>query len=291
MSKAQGRQPRHVKTVNLALQGGGSHGAFTWGVLDRIFEDGRVWIEAISGASAGAMNAVVAAQGMYDGGGEGAREALHAFWRKVAEAALFSPYQRTPWDKAAGRWSLEGSPLYLAMDLLGRVASPYDLNPAGVNPLKDLVGGFVDFDKVRDCEDMPIFISATNVDTGHARVVDRQSITLDAVMASACLPFMFHAVEIDGKPYAFIGLERVGGIMVYDVTDPNAVTFEEYINPRDFSIDDSTLQDAVEAAAGTLSGDLGSLDLGPAGLLFIDAADSPLAAQYCSPPKAMAAFW
>ncbi|MEM6745155.1 MAG: patatin-like phospholipase family protein [Pseudomonadota bacterium] len=201
MSKAQGRQARHVKSINLALQGGGAHGAFTWGVLDRIFEDGRIWIDAVSGASAGAMNAVVAAHGMYDGGGDGARAALEGFWKKVSDAARFSPYQRTPWDKAAGRWSLDGSPAYLALDMLSRVASPYDLNPLAFDPLRDLVGAYVDFAKVRDCADMPIFISATNVETGHVRVFGREEITLDAVMASACLPQMHKAVEIDGTPY------------------------------------------------------------------------------------------
>ncbi len=201
MSKASGRSDRHVKTLNLALQGGGAHGAFTWGVLDRIFEDGRIWVDAISGTSAGAMNAVVAAQGMYDGGGEGAREALARFWRAVSDAGRASPLQRTWIDRALGNWSLDFSPGYVALDLLNRLASPYETNPWRLNPLRDLVGQMVDFRKVQDCQDMPIFLSATNVETGHARVFTREEITLDVVMASACLPFMYHAVEIDGVPY------------------------------------------------------------------------------------------
>jgi NTE family protein len=201
MSKAEGRSAVHVKAVNLALQGGGSHGAFTWGVLDRMFEDGRIWIDAISGTSAGALNAVVAAQGMYDGGGAGARAELERFWRAVSRLGQSSPITRSLVDRMLGSWSLDASPGYLMLDLVARLASPYDLNPLNLNPLRDLVGGFVDFAKVQDCADMPIFVSATNVETGRARVFPREEITLDAVMASCCLPFLFQAVEIDGAPY------------------------------------------------------------------------------------------
>ncbi len=201
MSKLLGRQAHHTKALNLALQGGGAHGAFTWGVLDRMFEDGRIWIEAISGTSAGAMNAVVAAQGMYDGGGDGARAELERFWRTVSAAGRHSPLRRTWLDRMMGTWSLDHSPGYLALDILNRLASPYETNPLQVNPLRELVEQFVDFAKVQDSRDMPIYISATNVETGQARVFTGEAITLDVVMASACLPFMFHAVMIEGEPY------------------------------------------------------------------------------------------
>ena len=201
MSKASGRSARHMKSINLALQGGGSHGAFTWGVLDRMFEEDALWIEAISGTSAGAMNAVVAVQGMYDNGAKGAREALEAFWREVSKAAKSSPIKRTPLDKMTGSWSLDMNPGYLMMDMMSRLASPYELNPLGFNPLRDVLEDFIDFDKVAGEEDMGLFISATNVETGRARVFQRHEITLDVVMASACLPLMFKAVEIDGVPY------------------------------------------------------------------------------------------
>ncbi|MEO1328603.1 MAG: patatin-like phospholipase family protein [Pseudomonadota bacterium] len=201
MAKYAGRSARHVKSVNLALQGGGSHGAFTWGVLDKLFEDGRIWIEAISGTSAGAMNAVVASQGMYENGGAGAREALDAFWKAVSEAGRHSPLQRTPWDMMTGNWSLDRSPSYLFMDVLSRLSSPYDLNPLGINPLRELVDEMVDFKKVRDCQDMQIYISATNVETGRVRVFERDEMSLDVVMASACLPSLYQAVIIDGEPY------------------------------------------------------------------------------------------
>jgi len=194
------RSPRH-KGVNLALQGGGAHGAFTWGVLDKFFEDDRIWIDAISGTSAGAMNAVVAAHGMHEGGSEGARARLEQFWRAVSDAARTSPIQRSPWARATGSWSLEGSPGYHLMSALQRVASPYDLNPLKIDPLRDIVERMVDFERVRKCSDMGVFVSATNVETGRVRVFSRDEMSLDVTMASACLPHLYHAVEIDGVPY------------------------------------------------------------------------------------------
>ncbi|MEM1421969.1 MAG: patatin-like phospholipase family protein [Pseudomonadota bacterium] len=191
----------HEKRINLALQGGGAHGAFTWGVLDRLFEDDRLWIEAISGTSAGAMNAVVAAQGMYEGQAEGARHALHEFWRAVSKAGQSSPIQRGPLDVLTGNWSLDRSPGYLFFDIMQRIASPYDVNPFDLNPLRDLVEKHVNFKKVRGAHDLGIFISATNVETGLARVFHRDEISIDVVMASACLPFLYQAVEIDGDYY------------------------------------------------------------------------------------------
>ncbi|MGF1445637.1 MAG: patatin-like phospholipase family protein [Pikeienuella sp.] len=195
------RKPRHIKTVNLALQGGGAHGAFTWGVLDRLFEDDRIWIEAISGTSAGAMNAVVAAQGMYEGQAAGARTRLAEFWAAISQAGQTSPLKRSPFDVVFGNWSLDNSPAYLFFDLLNRLASPYDLNPLGLNPLREVVERQVDFAKVRDCRDLGVFISATNVETGRARIFHRDEITLDVVMASACLPFIFHAVKVGEQHY------------------------------------------------------------------------------------------
>src|SRR5690606_34253995 len=117
------------------LQGGGSHGAFTWGVLDRILEEDWLRIDAISGTSAGAMNAAVMADGFEAGGAAGGRAALETFWTAVAEAARFSPFQRGPLDVLLGRWSLDHSPAYVAIDMMTRIFSPYDLNPSGKNPL------------------------------------------------------------------------------------------------------------------------------------------------------------
>lgn len=193
--------PKDRKPINLALQGGGAHGAFTWGVLDRLFEDNRLWIEGISGTSAGAMNAVVSAHGIAEKGSEGAREKLHDFWYSVSQAGRFSPIQRDIISRLMGSWSLDKSPSYLFFDVVNRFASPYELNPLNINPLKTLIEEQVDFDYVRSCANLNLFVSATNVETGRVKVFKRQELTSDMVLASACLPFMFQAVEIDGIPY------------------------------------------------------------------------------------------
>ncbi len=189
------------KPVNLALQGGGAHGAFTWGVLDRVLEDDRLEVEAISGTSAGAMNAVVMADGIMRDGPEGARRGLARFWKAVSDASRASPMQRSPIDVFMGNWNLDHSPVYLFLDLFSRVASPYETNPLNINPLQDLVDELVDFDLVRNCDEMKVFVSATNVETGRVKVFNRHHLTSDMVMASACLPLVFQAVEIEGVPY------------------------------------------------------------------------------------------
>ncbi len=190
-----------TKKINLALQGGGSHGAFTWGVLDYILEDGRLDFEAISGTSAGAMNAVVCVDGLMKGGNDGAREALENFWHKMSDSAKTSPIQRAPFDVFMGNWSLENSPGYHFFDALTRIVSPYQMNPFNMNPLHSLIEEVVDFDRVRACDNVKLFISATNVETGRVKVFDSNQLTSDMVMASACLPMVFQAVEIDGVPY------------------------------------------------------------------------------------------
>jgi NTE family protein len=190
-----------AKRINLALQGGGSHGALTWGVLDRVLEDDRLTISEISGTSAGAMNAVVLADGYERGGREGARAALRDFWKAVSDAARFSPFQRSTWDKAAGNYSLDLSPGYLFMEGLSRLFSPYDLNPLGVDPLRTILDGQVDFANVNGCRDIAVHVTATHVRTGRARIFSRGEVTADAVMASACLPQISRAVQIDGEDY------------------------------------------------------------------------------------------
>jgi NTE family protein len=186
--------------VDLALQGGGSHGAFTWGVLDRLIEEPWLRIEAISGTSAGAMNAALVADGWTQGGAEGAKAALEAYWRRVSQAAAFSPLQRTPLDRLMGRWTLDTSPAYVAMDLMARVLSPYDLNPLGFNPLRAILDESIDFGRLARAP-IRLFITATNVRTGRGRIFRNAEITADVLLASACLPTMFQAIEIDGEPY------------------------------------------------------------------------------------------
>jgi NTE family protein len=194
-------EARKTKTIDLALQGGGAHGAFTWGVLDRILDDERLRIAGISGTSAGAMNTVVLADGYAAHGRKGAQQALLGFWQAVSEAARLSPMQRTPIMKWLGLWSLDCSPGYRMAKFFSNMFSPYQINPFDINPLRDIVARQVNFDRVHACSDIELFVSATNVRTGRAKVFDRGEITLDAVMASACLPQVFHAVEIDGEAY------------------------------------------------------------------------------------------
>ena len=186
--------------VDLALQGGGSHGAFTWGVLDRLLEEPWLGIDGISGTSAGAMNAAVLVDGHAKGGAAGARTALENFWRRVSEAARFSPLRRGPLDVILGRWTLDSSPIYVAMDLMSRLVSPYDLNPMGKNPLRAILAETINFERLARAP-TKLFITATNVRTGRGHVFKNNAVTPDVLLASACLPTMFQAVEIDGEPY------------------------------------------------------------------------------------------
>lgn len=197
-----------VKRINLALQGGGSHGAFTWGVLDRLLEEDCLQIDSISGTSAGAMNAVVLADGFSrfekqgrQAAAEGARGQLEKFWQAVSRSAKGSIVKRSPINQMFGNWSMNGSWSYHFSDSLSRLFSPYQTNPLNINPLKNLLESTVDFDQVNACSAIKLFISATNVQTGRVKVFDSDNLNADMVLASACLPQLFRAVEIDGVPY------------------------------------------------------------------------------------------
>lgn len=197
MAKSPTRKPL---LIDLALQGGGSHGAFTWGVLDRLLEEDWLTIEAISGTSAGAMNAAVLADGHARAGADGAREALEKFWRSVSDAAALSPLKRGPLDVMFDRWTLDNSPAYIAMDVMTRLFSPYDMPFGGKNPLEEILAANVDFERLAGAS-IKLFITATNVRTGRGRVFRNAEISPQVLMASACLPQMFQAVEIDGDGY------------------------------------------------------------------------------------------
>ncbi|MEH6873482.1 MAG: patatin-like phospholipase family protein [Candidatus Competibacter sp.] len=198
---AEAQPPRDTVLVDLGLQGGGAHGAFTWGVLDRLLEVPWLRFDGISGTSAGAMNAVVMADGYAAGGPEGARVALEKFWKHVSDGALLSPLRRGPLEILTGMWTLDYSPMYLAMDLTSRVFSPYDLGAVGsVNPLRAILEENIDFARVASAP-IRLFVTATNVRTGRGRVFRNADLTPDVLLASACLPTMFKAVEIDGEAY------------------------------------------------------------------------------------------
>jgi NTE family protein len=186
--------------IDLALQGGGAHGAFTWGVLDRLLEEPWLQFDGISGTSAGAMNAAVMADGFAAGGAVEARARLESFWRSVSRAALMSPFRRTPLDVLLGRWTLDHSPLFVAFDMASRLFSPYDLNPRGSNPLAAILDEHIDFGRLAGAP-IKLFVTATNVHTGRGRVFRNADIRPEVLLASACLPTLFQAVEIDGVPY------------------------------------------------------------------------------------------
>ena len=192
------------KTINLALQGGGSHGAFAWGILDYLLEDGRLDFEGISATSAGAMNASILAQGLMHGDKEEARQALADFWKTVSDAGKLSPYKAMPslsWFNEHQSYSLDHSPMFQMADLMTRIFSPYQLNPFDFNPLKDILEKTIDFEKLRKHSPIKLHLCATNVETCKVRIFENEEITVDTILASACLPFMFKAVEIEGEYY------------------------------------------------------------------------------------------
>ena len=192
-AKRSGRSNR--KTINLALQEGGAHGAFTWGVLDCLLEDGRVDIEGITGTSAGAMNAAVVAQGLMAGGSQAARKALTGIWRRISHMGSYSPIQQSWVDRMLGGWSLDYSPSYIVFDLMTRLLSPYQLN---MNPLRDLLLDTIDFERLKQCECIRLFVTATNVRTGKIKIFETPEISADVLLACACLPLLFQAVEVGG---------------------------------------------------------------------------------------------
>jgi NTE family protein len=190
-----------VKSVNLALQGGGAHGAFAWGVLDRLLEEDAIAFEGISATSAGAVNAVVCAYGLIQGGRAGARQALREFWQQISRAALLSPLQPSFLDRLMGNRSLETSPIFLLFHMLTQVVSPYELNPFNYNPLFDVLERMVDFELLQRNPQVKLFLSATNVRSGKIRVFENHEVRAEVVLASTCLPFIFQAVEIDEEYY------------------------------------------------------------------------------------------
>lgn len=190
------------KTVSLALQGGGAHGAFTWGVLDRLLEEEAVEIEGVTATSAGAMNAAALKSGYVAGGRDGARRSLDRFWLRVAGLDGFLPEGALDWLRAVApspavtARALEASPAALAVEMVTRVLSPYQFNPTNYHPMRGVVTEMLDFDHV--CSDCwpRLFICATNVRSGKIKVFSDDEITPDAILASACLPTLYQAIEI-----------------------------------------------------------------------------------------------
>ncbi len=200
-----------MKKINLALQGGGAHGAFAWGVLDKLLDDERIEVEAICATSAGTMNACAFAYGLHKGGRKEAKACLHEFWRNMyTEGLKFNPIKNMPWEPAFwglgnlfgdNGWNKDNSLSFLMFDTLSRSVSPYQLNPFNINPLRDVLEKSINFHELRHCQKTKLFISATHVKTGKVRVFNTQQVSIDVVMASACLPFVFKAVEVEGEDF------------------------------------------------------------------------------------------
>ncbi len=191
-----------AKPINLALQGGGNHGAFTWGVLDYLLEERLFRIDGVSATSAGAMNAVALASGWAQDGYDGARACLERFWKEVcASGSLTRPFEGTPMDLWVEMMGGEGGLAFTLFDVVSRLVSPYDFNPFNFNPLRQILEASVDFEALRACDDIRLFISATHVATGTVKIFNNAEVTPDVVMASACLPYLMQAVKIDGEAF------------------------------------------------------------------------------------------
>jgi len=187
---------RSARPISLALQGGGAHGAFTWGVLDRLVEQRDLDVRAITATSAGAMNAVAFAAGLAEDGPDGARSSLERFWRTISEKG--TPFAAFSWASSPFT-ALPFGPFQAAMAFTS-IASPYEFNPFDINPLRDALDEAINFDAVRTAP-IDLFLSATNVETGRVKIFSGEDISRDAVLASACLPQTFRAVEIAGQAY------------------------------------------------------------------------------------------
>lgn len=189
-------------TVNLALQGGGSHGAYTWGVLDRLLDEEDLIIEGISGTSAGAMNAAVLANGYMKDGRAGAKQALGDFWWQISGLGkVFSPFKSSALQNSHQNWNLDWSLSYNAFELMSHVLSPYQTNPLNMNPLRWILEKSIDVKLIQSCHAIKLFIAATAVQTGQVRIFKHHEITTDVLLASACIPTLFQAVMINDEPY------------------------------------------------------------------------------------------
>jgi len=197
----RGKSDRNMKHINLALQGGGSHGAYTWGVLERLMGDRRLHIAGLSGTSAGAMNAVVMADGFIKDRREGAIRSIRHFWERISETGFFNAKTQAFWKGLGSTVNLDSTPLYHMFDMFTRLFSPYELNPMDYNPLLEIIEELIDFEELRNHTELKLFVTATNVRTGKPRVFTTHEMTAKVLMASACLPLVFKAVEIDGEHY------------------------------------------------------------------------------------------
>jgi NTE family protein len=248
------------KAINLALQGGGSHSAFTWGVLDRLLEDERLTFDGITATSAGSVNAVLMADGLASGGREGAKRLMQIFWRKMSDMTSYSIIAPSFFDRMNPNFGLEHSPGYLFVDLITRFVSPYQLNPFDINPLRDLLNEVVNFERVRQQQVIKLFLSATMVRTGKVVVFTNKEITADHVLASGCLPFKMRAPEIGGEHYwdgGFMGNPAIFPV-IYGCESPDVLLVHLTPTKRsEMPIDSRAILDRMEEISFNGSADAG----------------------------------
>lgn len=219
------------KVISIAMQGGGAHGAFTWGVLDKLFEDGRFIVEGMTGTSAGGMNAVATALGLIDGGNSGARKMLEKFWTGMAAAGATSPISCGPIDTLLGKYTMYNSPGFLMFDFMSKIFSPYQTNPFNLNSLRDLVEKLFDFEKIQKTKDYKVFLAATHVYTGKVKIFPNKEINANSLQATACLPTMFKAVMVNNEYYwdgGFIANPPIYPL-IYDCETPDVLLIK--LNP------------------------------------------------------------
>jgi NTE family protein len=213
------------KKIALALQGGGTHGAFTWGVLDAFLEDERFEIEGLSGTSAGGLNAVALIQGHMQDGREGARRELRRLWTAVGDMAQLSPFKNMPFQDFLGNYNLDNTPGYTFMGLLETLFSPYEFNPLNINFFKAFVENFFDCEALRSYQKIKLFLCATQVSSGKLKIFSTQDLSQEVILASACLPYFFQAIEIEGEHYwdgGFVGNPAIYPL-IYDCDTPDMV--------------------------------------------------------------------
>jgi NTE family protein len=221
------------KRISIAMQGGGAHGAYTWGVLDRLLQEKDLIIEGVSGTSAGGMNAVATAQGIMKGGNEGARELLTKYWGATSDGGKSSIFKPGVKDILAGKFTMHNSPGFLFFDFLSKILSPYQMNPSGSNPLKGIIEEMFDFDLMNGNELVKIFLAATHVYTGKIKIFTNTSHDLctESLLATACLPTLFAAVLVKGEYYwdgGFIGNPAIYPL-IYECETPDIMIIK--LNP------------------------------------------------------------
>jgi NTE family protein len=228
ISTPNGNSPNGKKKIAVALQGGGSHGAYTWGVLDALLENENLYFEGVSGTSAGGMNAAACVQGLSSGGNQKARELLRAYWERIGELGRQGFLHPFPWNKMAKNFTVSDTPAFKFMQYLSNTFSPYQLNPTNMHPLQPVVDEMFDFDLLRKGEECKLFLCATHVATGKLKVFKGQELSKEAVLASACVPSIFQAIEVDGEMYwdgGFIGNPAIYPL-IYNCDTPDILTIQ-----------------------------------------------------------------